>query len=107
MLKAGVDVRKPRDGGEALTDEQAVEMLTREQERYFVPYVIYEYFCAKDQFSVSEADYFQALEQLGAQRGLTLEQAKEQSDISFYLEKTYQEHTYLMLSREAEAFLEV
>lgn len=107
MLEAGIDMRKPRDGGEMLTDAQAIEMLSREQERYFVPYVIYEYFCSKDHFSLTENDYLQELERLGAQQGLTLEQAKKRSDLSFFLEKEYQEHTYMMLSREAEAYLEV
>ena len=107
LLRAGIDARKPRDGGEPLTEEQAIEAIAREQERYFVPFVIYCYFCDRDHFSLTEQDYLAELEQLGAQRGLTLEEAKEQSDFTFYLEQKYQEHTYLLLSREAEAFLEV
>ena len=107
MLKAGIDVRKPRDGGDLLTEEQAIELLAREQECGFVPFVIYDYFCAKDHFRLTETDYLETLERLGAERGLTLEEAKKQSDFSFYLEKMYQEHTYMLLSREAEALLEV
>lgn len=106
MQAAGYDPRKTPEG-EMLTEEKAIENMAKGQERYFVPYVMYQYFCEQDGYILTEKDYLKELEKVAEQHQMKLEDAIGQSDITFYLEKMYQEHTYKILGEVAEQFLEV
>ena len=52
---AGVDPKKQPDGT-SLTEEETMKVMEQEQEKYYLPNVIYCYFCEKDGFSVTEED---------------------------------------------------
>lgn len=106
MLAAGHDPRKQEDGT-VVTEEEAVREMSKEQERYFIPYIIYCYFCENNGFAVTEEDYRTAVKNLAKEQGLTEEDAFERSDIIYYRQVTYQEHTFLrILGPEARKYLE-
>lgn len=107
LLAAGSDPRIPKEGFDILTDEQAIENLAKEQEPRFRPFLLYRYLCEKDGYQVTQEEYLEALKQAAAQQGLTLEEAKQKSDLSLYQEMKYQEHVFYALSGEAEKELEV
>ena len=107
LLAAGSDPRIPKEGFDILTDEQAIENLAKEQEPRFRPFLLYRYLCEKDGYQVTQEEYLEALKQAAAQQGLTLEEAKQKSDLSLYQEMKYQEHVFYALSEEAEKELEV
>ena len=106
LLAGGIDPRIPEEGFEILTDEQAVEKLAKEQQPRFRPFLLYRYLCHEDGFEVTEEEYLKVLEQAAFQQGLTLEEAKQKSDLSLYQEMKYQEHVFYALSTEAEKDLE-
>ncbi|MCB7302899.1 hypothetical protein NE683_00900 [Bariatricus massiliensis] len=103
---AGVDPGKQQDGT-VLTKEGALEKMALEQERYYIPNVIYCYFCEKDGFAVTEEDYEKLLEQMAAQRSESVENLRKQGDFELYKGQRYQEHTFHILMKEAEKYLEV
>lgn len=107
LLAAGSDPRIPKEGFDILTDEQAIENLAKEQEPRFRPFLLYRYLCEKDGYQVTQEEYLEALKQAAAQQGLSLEEAKQKSDLSLYQEMKYQEHVFYALSEEAEKELEV
>ena len=107
LLAGGIDPRIPEEGFDILTDEQAIENLAKEQEPRFRPFLLYRYLCEKDGYQVTQEEYLEALKQAAAQQGLTLEEAKQKSDLSLYQEMKYQEHVFYALSGEAEKELEV
>lgn len=106
MLQAGMDLKKQPDGT-MLTEEEAIEKAKEMYEQYFVPYLIYCYFCEQDGFSVSQKDYEEAITSLAKERNMDVQAAFAQTDISVYREVTYQEHTFNLLKAEAEKYLEV
>lgn len=107
LLAGGIDPRIPKEGFDILTDEQAIENLAKEQEPRFRPFLLYRYLCEKDGYQVTQEEYLEALKQAAAQQGLSLEEAKQKSDLSLYQEMKYQEHVFYALSGEAEKELEV
>lgn len=106
MEAAGYDMRKTPEG-EILTEEEALKRTAREQEIYFIPYVMYCYFCGQDGFSVTEEDFTTEIEKMAAERGESVEELMKQADITVFREKIYQEHTYHLLMADAEKYLEV
>ena len=108
MLAAGYDMKKEGSkDGTLLTEEEAIEEASRQQEQYFIPYLLYEYFSEKDGFTVSEEEYEKVLAEEAKRVGLSLEEAHRQSEISMYRYVKYQEHAFLLLAKEAETYLEV
>lgn len=105
MLAAGVDQRKQEDGS-MLTEEEALRKIAAEQEIRFAPFVIYEYFCGQDGFVLSEEEYRKELQKMAAERETPLEELEKQTNIQIYREVYYQEHTFSILCKEAEAYLE-
>lgn len=106
MKAAGYDITKTPEGKE-LTEEEAFEMCVENQIQYFIPFVIYCYFCEQDGYVLTEKDYLEEMEKLAKQHNMDLETALAQSDIVLYREKMYQEHTYNILCSKAKEFLEV
>lgn len=107
MLAAGYDMRKEENDGQPMTEEEAIEKASAQQEMYFIPYLLYEYFSEKDGFTISEEEYDKALADEAERVGLSLEDARRQSDISMYRYVKYQEHAFLLLAEEAKTYLEV
>ena len=107
MLAAGYDMKKEERDGAPMTEEEAIEEASRQQEQYFIPYLLYEYFSKKDGFTVSEEEYEKVLADEAKRVGLSLEEAHRQSDISMYRYVKYQEHAFLLLAEEAKTYLEV
>jgi len=106
FLANGYDLRKTPEGT-IISEEEAIERAAKEQEKYFVPYIMYCYFCEKDGFVLTEADYLAELEKMAVAMGEKVETLMEQTDIIFFREKTYQERTYHLLGQDAEKYLEV
>lgn len=106
MLAAGYDMKKTPEG-EILTEEEALIRTSREQERYFIPYVMYLHFSEQDGFIVTEEDFVAEIEKMAAERGEKTEELMKQTDISVFREKVYQEHAYHILMADAEKYLEV
>lgn len=107
MLAAGYDMKKEERDGAPITEEEAIEEASSQQEQYFIPYLLYEYFSKKDGFTVSEEEYERVLADEAKRVGLSLEEAHRQSDISMYRYVKYQEHAFLLLAEEAKTYLEV
>lgn len=105
LLAAGIDHRKQEDGS-MITEEEAVRKLAKEQEIRFVPFVIYEYFCHQDGFFLSEEQYHNELKKMAGERNVPAEELEKQTNIQAYREVYYQEHTFNILCKEAEAYLE-
>ena len=61
MLAAGYDMKKEERDGAPITEEEAIEEASSQQEQYFIPYLLYEYFSKKDGFTVSEEEYEKVL----------------------------------------------
>ncbi len=107
MLAVGIDLCKPTgEHPRGLTREEAITAEAEKQERYFIPYLIYSYFCEKDGFFISEEDFLEEIRKIAAERGMDVEEARRQSDIQLYREVKYQEHTFYLLGKEAEVYLE-
>lgn len=106
MLAAGYDMRKQRDGT-VITEEEALANEAKEQEKYFVPYLIYCYFCEKDGFVMTEEAFVKEIERMAAERGDEPEELMKHTDIIFFRQQAYQKHTYDMLAVDAEKYLEV
>ena len=94
MTAAG-HIPEKREDGTSVTEEETIEEMIKGEERYFIPYIIYCYFCENNGFTVTENDYLTELKKLAAEQGLTEEEALERSDITYYKQVTYQEHTFL------------
>ncbi|MCI8640066.1 MAG: hypothetical protein HFG41_13245 [Coprococcus sp.] len=106
LLEGGYDPKKQPDGS-VVTEEEAIARMAQEQERYFVPYLIYTYFCEKNGFVITEEDYAEEVKRLAKENELTEEQVREKTDISFYRQVTYQERVFLhILGPEAQNYLE-
>lgn len=106
MLAAGYDMKKTRDGG-FITEEEALKRAAEEQERYFIPYIIYSHFSENDGFTLTEEDFVVEIEKIAAERGEKVEDLMKQADITMFRERAYQEHTYHLLMADAEKYLEV
>ncbi len=107
MLAAGIDLKKPtEERPRELTEEEAMAEAAKNQERYFVPYVIYNHFCEKDGFELTQEDYVAEVGRIARERGMDEKDALEQTHIQLFREVKYQEHTFHMLGREAESYLE-
>lgn len=106
FLTNGYDLKKTPDGT-MISEEEAIARAAKEQEKYFIPYVMYCYFCEKDGYALTEADYIAELNKMAVDMGEKVETLMEQTDIIFFREKTYQEHTYHLLGLDAEGYLEV
>jgi len=106
MLEAGYDMRKTQDGG-IVTEEEALKSAAKEQERYFIPYVMYSYFCEKDGFILTEEDFVAEVEKMAGERGEKTEDLMKRADLTMFRERAYQEHTYHLLMKDAEKYLEV
>lgn len=106
MLEGGYDPKKQPDGS-VVTEEEAIERMAAEQEKYFKPYLIYTYFCEKNDFVITDEDFEAEIKRLAEENGLTKEQVREKTDITFYRQVTYQERVFLhILGPEAEKYLE-
>ena len=103
---AGVDPKKQPDGT-SLTEEETMKVMEQEQEKYYLPNVIYCYFCEKDGFSVTEEDMEEMVRQMAAERKEDVEELKKQADFEIFKSVKLQEHTFHMLMREANTYLEV
>ncbi|WP_033124327.1 hypothetical protein [Eubacterium sp. ER2] len=103
---AGVDPKKQPDGI-SLTEEETMKVMEQEQEKYYLPNVIYCYFCEKDGFSVTEEDMEEMVRQMAAERKEDVEELKKQADFEIFKSVKLQEHTFHMLMREANTYLEV
>lgn len=106
LVAAGVDPRKQPDGT-SLTEEETMQVMEKEQERYYLPNVIYCYFCEKDGFSVTEEDMEEMVRQMAAERKEDVEELRKQADFEIFRSVKLQEHTFHMLMREANTYLEV
>lgn len=107
FLAAGIDLRKPtEERPKSLTEEEVIAEEAKKQERYFVPYVIYRYFCEKDGFVITEEMFLEEIRKIAVERGMDEAEALKQTHIELYREIKYQEHTFYMLGREAEKYLE-
>ena len=106
MQRAGYDMRKRQDGS-VVTEEQAVADAAAAQEMYFIPYLMYTYFCEKDGFVITEEIYLKEVEKIANERKMKLEDALAQSTMDSFCEVKYQDHTFLKLAKEAEKYLEV
>ena len=107
MLAAGYDMKNEGKDGVPMTEEEAVEEASSQQEQYFIPYLLFEYFSRKDGFTVSQEEYEKVLADEAKKLGLSMEEAHRQSDISLYRYAAYQEHAFLLLAEEAKTYLEV
>lgn len=106
MMASGYDPKKQPDGT-VLSEEEALAEIARGQEEFFIPYLIYCYFCESNGFVVTEEDYLAELRKLAKEQGLTEEEALQRSDLTYYRQVTCQEHTFLkVLGPEAEKYLE-
>ncbi len=106
LLANDYDLKKLPDGT-VISEEEAIARYANEQERYFIPYLIYCYFCEKDGFTLTEEDYQKELKKIAEVMNESVENLRKQTDIIFFREKTYQEHTYQLLGQDAEKYLEV
>ena len=101
-----MDPKKQPDGT-SLTEEETMKVMEQEQEKYYLPNVIYCYFCEKDGFSVTEEDMEEMVRQMAAERKEDVEELKKQADFEIFKSVKLQEHTFHMLMREANTYLEV
>ncbi len=106
LRAAGYDPTKTQEG-ETITEEEALKRTANEQERYFIPYVMYTYFSEKDGFTLTEEDFAAEVEKLAKERGEKTEDLMKQTDITVFRQTVYQEHTFQLLMAEAEKYLEV
>ena len=106
LLAAGIDRRIPSEGFEILTDEQAIDKIAKEQEEYFVPFLIFEYMCRLDGYVVTENEFEEDVAKIAAERGMSFEEAMKQTEFSAYQEMKYKEHLFLGMSKAAQAELE-
>lgn len=106
LLAAGYDMKKTQEG-EVITEEEALRRAAEEQERYFIPYLIYSYFSEKDGFVLTEEGFVKEVEKIAAERGEKAEDLMKQADITMFRQTKYQEHTFHLLMAEAEKYLEV
>lgn len=106
LRAAGYDTTKTQEG-ETIPEEEALKRTANEQERYFIPYVMYMYFSEKDGFTVTEEDFVAEVEKMAKERGEKTEELMKQADITTFRQKVYQEHTFHLLMAEAEKYLEV
>ncbi len=106
MMAAGYDMKKTQEG-EVITEEEALERAAEEQERYFIPYIIYSYFSENDGFTLTEEDFAAEIERMAEERGEKAEDLMKQADITMFRERAYQEHTFHLLMADAEKYLEV
>lgn len=105
-MESGIDVRKQPDGT-MITQEEAIEGIAQTQERYFIPYLMYCYFCEKDNFVLTEEGLVEEVEKMAKERGEKTEDLMKQADIETFRMVKYQEHTFHMLMADAEKYLEV
>ena len=106
LMAADVDARKQEDGS-LVTKEEAIEQIAQGQEIYFIPYIIYCYFCEKGHFLITEEDVVAGVEKIAKERGEKLEDLMKQADLESYRMVKYQEYTFHLLMAEAEKYLEV
>lgn len=105
FVAADIDPRKQQDGT-VLTKEETIENLAQSQEMYFVPYLMYRYFCEKDDFVLTEQDFEEELAKMSKERGATVQELKKQADFELFKTVKYQEHAFHILMKEAEKYLE-
>ena len=91
----------------SLTEEETMKVMEQEQEKYYLPNVIYCYFCEKDGFSVTEEDMEEMVRQMAAERKEDVAELRKQADFELFRSVKLQEHTFHMLMREANTYLEV
>ncbi|XCP83877.1 hypothetical protein ABXS75_12445 [Roseburia hominis] len=104
--RAGIDPHKRQDGT-MMTTEEAMEELAKAQEMYFVPYLMYRYFCEKDHFKVTEEDMITEIGTMAKERGEKKEELMKQTNLDMFKMLKYQEHAFSLLMAEAEKLLEV
>lgn len=105
MLAAGYDLRIPTEGFDFLTTEEAIEKAAKEQEGNFIPYLVIKALCEQDGYVVTEEMYEKMLQEESKKQGMSLEEARNRSAMSFYEEISYKEHLFTTLSKEAMKIL--
>ncbi|MCI9452376.1 MAG: hypothetical protein HFG83_00820 [Dorea sp.] len=106
LLAAGYDLKKTQEG-EVISEAEALRREAEEQEKYFIPYLMYCYFSENDGFVITEDDFAAEVEKIAVQRGEDVKELMKQADITMFRQQAYQAHTYHLLMAEAEKYLEV
>lgn len=106
LVIAGIDPKKQRDGS-VVDEKEALDIYASEEEMYFVPYIIYCYFCEKDNYILTEEGMKEEVAVMAEKQGVKMEELMKQADFESFRMVRYQEHTFHKLMKEAEKYLEV